>query len=131
MDTPPSDYPFLTERQNKFLHLRQSGMTYKAIAEAHGITYSAVSQTVKHAERRIREWERYNAKKERNNQSADFPITLGELKLIRDSLYLLERNMLRNARIHKDDWKGTLAYEYDIVSNLRERTETYLRSANT
>ncbi len=119
------DLSFLTERQQQVVALRRKGLSYAKIGEQLGFCSNAARTHYANAERRAREYKRYNAIQERNKELADFPITRGELKLILDALSLLEIKLEGGHRFVGSDWKGRLPYEYDIVKDIQRRAHDY------
>ena len=72
----------LTEKQQAVWDLRQKGLTKKKIAETLGLSVNMVTTHLANAERRFREYERYLAQEEKNNQIIDIDLTRGELEMI-------------------------------------------------
>lgn len=121
------DLSILTERQRTAYLLRLEKKTYTQIAIKMGITTSAVGQLIHHAERRFREYEKYNASLERNNISVDLPLTRGELIFILSGLRLLEAELEKGvAKGLSYDWKGRLPYEHGCVETLSRRIQSTL-----
>jgi hypothetical protein len=121
------DLSILTKRQRAAYLLRQQKMTYKKIGEEMGITANAASELVRHAERRFREYDRYNDAKLRNNVLVDFPMTRGELIFVLSALHLLEADLQKGILDRpKSDWAGRLPYAYNLVKSLDERLQITL-----
>lgn len=117
----------LTERQRTAYLLRLEKKTYKQIADEMGITTSAAGQLIHYAERRFRQYEKYNAALERNNVSVDFPVTRGELIFMLSGLRLLEAELEKGAvKGLSYDWKGRLPYEHGCVKELSNRIQIAL-----
>lgn len=121
------DLSILTDRQRTAYLFRRQKMTYKKIGEEMGITTNAASELVRHAERRFREYDRYNDAKLRNNVLVDFPMTRGELIFVLSALRLLETDLQKGVLVQpKSDWVGRLPYAYNLVKALDERLQITL-----
>lgn len=123
------NFLFLTDKQRRVYILRNNGVTYKKIAEDMNISYSMARQHYINAERRIREYEKYNVIKERNKKELTLDLTLGELIIIINSLYIFQGKVKINI-LHKinRDWIGKLPYEYYVLENLIKKVEATYKS---
>lgn len=125
------DMSILTDRQRTAYLLRLQKMTYKKIGERMGITPNAVSELIHHAERRFREYDRYNDARQRNNVIVDFPMTRGELLFTLSALRLLEAELEKGIQYRpSSDWAGRLPYEHSVVRSLEERLQLTLYGRN-
>lgn len=117
-------YDYLSEKQKRVWSLHEQGLTNKAIAEQLGITYNAVRETLKRAERRFRDYERHRAEEERDKSTIFLPLTRGEGKLVIKALNLLSKELERNV-VHNvtSDWYGRLPLESLLVADLLKRAE--------
>lgn len=115
-------FRFFTERQKEVYRLREQKMTFLQIGNVLGISQNAARQHYQNALRRIREYEAYNRMIEHNNQLIDFPLTLGELKLIYMGLSELTKvkpyKVTANVRSNIEEQKS---YERLIIDNLMDR----------
>lgn len=118
------DLSILTDKQRQAWELRQKGLSYRKIGEEMGISTNAATAHVHNAERRFREWERYNAIEEKNNEVVPVELTRGEIKLLVQALHSHEHRMLQDANYNiRTDWKGRLPYESRIISGLSEKLQ--------
>lgn len=114
----------LTRCQRDVWELYDQGLTRKKIAEKLGITYGAVRQHLRLAERRFDEYDRLCALEEKNQQPVSFPLTRGEVKLIIDALWAYEQQFEKG--VHKPvnvDWAGRLPVETKLIADLYERAQ--------
>lgn len=119
------DLSFLTDKQRTAYILRQKGKKYREVAADMNITEGTARQHYISAERRIREYERYNDAKNRNKIPLHLDITLGELKLIIIALNKLKFSTERSINHNiKSDWQGKLPYEYTILEDLLKQLQT-------
>ena len=124
-----SGLTFLTERQRTAYLLRAEDMTYRRIGQEMGITASTAREHVRNAERRIREYTRYQNYLERDRQRVDVLLTRGDLREILQGLQLLKCELGQEARKnHKADWKWKeeLTDRYQMVSDLMEKIDMVL-----
>lgn len=122
----------LTEQQREVYLLRQDGMTCKEIAEKINAPASRVTSCLKHAKRKIAEYESYHATGTSNDAPLDFPMTAGELRLVLEGLDLLKRDM--ESDVHRrlgTDWQGCLPYSYQIADDLTVRLLDAFRKNET
>lgn len=121
------DLSLLTEKQRAAYSLRMQGLSYKQIAEKLGITASGVTQNIQHAERRLREYERYQRMCRKDQKPVAFPLTRADLLLIENGLGLLEQELRKStARRADTDWKGRLLYQSQLIEALRKRMRAVL-----
>lgn len=114
----------LTEKQRVAWELRNKGLTFKKIAEEMGVTVSAATEHVHKAERRFREYERYQAAKERNNEVIQIELTRGECKLLIDAISEYERVLMKSKHVaNAIDLFGSLPYEAQLLPDLYERLQ--------
>lgn len=100
----------------------QNGETFQQIAKIMNITTNAVRQHCIGADRRFKEYERYNAEKEKNSMPLNLNITFGDLEFILRALEHFQRYIEgRVGRNIKTDWMGKLPYEYMLLEKLTER----------
>lgn len=118
------DLSILTEKQRQAWELRQKGLSYRKIGEKMGISTNAATTHVHNAERRFRQWEKYNAIEQQNNEIVPVELTRGEVKLLVLALHTEQQRMQKDAHynIHTD-WKGRLPYESRIISGLSEKLQ--------
>ena len=124
-----SGLTFLTERQKTAYLLHAENMTYNCIGEEMGITASTAREHVRAAERRIREYVRYQKRLERDKQRIELILTRGNLWEIREGLQLLKCELSRQTRkTYKTDWmrKEELRFRYRMVSELAEKINAVL-----
>ena len=113
-----------TPRQREAVLLKDRGLTIKKIAEEMGVSYSAARQLLHSAERRLREYERFQKVEEEDKVISAVPISRGECKVMLDALEALEREYEGNvAHRASSDWIGRLPYESKVVANLYERLQ--------
>ena len=118
----------LSDRQRTAYELRQAGKTYQAIADEMGVTLEAVRQLVYRAERRIRSHEFYIKKQQRNLMPVEFPITLGELKIIVEALHKLHLSNHGKHRIsYKTSWEELRDYEDILTEQLCQKAQSVLK----
>lgn len=114
----------LTERQRDVYLLKQQKMSYKKISEVLGITPSIARSIYENAMRRLIDYEYYHAVEERNDEKTDFPLTRGELKLIREGLVLLsdsrQYSVSGNA---KADRQGRKSYKRLVIDRMIDRAD--------
>lgn len=116
------DLSILTEKQRQAYVLRQNGETFQQIAKIMNITTNAARQHCIGADRRFKEYERYNAEKEKNSMPLNLNITFGDLEFILRALEHFQRYIEgRVGRNVKTDWMGKLPYEYMLLEKLTER----------
>lgn len=117
----------LSDRQRIAYELRQAGKTYQKIADEMGVTLEAVRQLVYRAERRIRSHEFYIKKQQRNLMPVEFPITLGELKIIVEALQKLHLSNHGKHRIsYKTSWEELRDYEEILTEQLYQKAKASL-----
>lgn len=118
----------LSDRQRTAYELRQAGKTYQAIADEMGVTFEAVRQLVYRAERRIRSHEFYIKKQQRNLMPVDFPVTLGELRIIVEALERLHISNHGKHRIsYKTSWEELKDYEDILTEQLCQKAQLALK----
>ena len=118
----------LSDRQRIAYELRQAGKTYQAIADEMGVTFEAVRQLVYRAERRIRSHEFYIKKQQRNLMPVDFPVTLGELRIIVEALERLHISNHGKHRIsYKTSWEELKDYEDILTEQLCQKAQSALK----
>lgn len=118
------DTSALTAKQRKAYELRQRGLTFQKIGEQMGITGNAARENYRGAERRLRDFSRYQSIQERNNESVDFPLTRGELKIIIEGLRKEESAMISHLHMNSQaDWRNNLPYTARILRDLLARAE--------
>lgn len=115
----------LTERQRTVYMLHQRGQTFQQIGDELGITRNAAWEHMRQAQRRIKEYVRYQGQRADDTCPADFPLTRGELKAIISALSLLEIELERNdTRLRRrEDWRGHIPYTCRLVSGLYKRAQ--------
>ena len=114
----------LTIKQRTAWELRKTGITFKQIALQMGITPSAASELVHKAERRFRDYERYQNAKERNNEVLQISLTRGECKLLVDAISEYERVLMRSKHVSTArDLYGDLPYENLLLPLLYEKLQ--------
>lgn len=122
---------FATEKEKEAYYYRQKGNTYKKIAEIMDISVSRVGQLVNHAERRIREYNRFieaqKGEKEKFSQVIDFEMTYGDGKFITDTLLKSIKSCENDNGIRYDSTvkyreanKSKLPYNYFLMRELHE-----------
>lgn len=87
------DLSILTEKQRQAWELRQKGLSYRKIGEEMGISTNAATTHVHNAERRFRQWEKYNAIEQQNNEIVPVELTRGEVKLLVLALHTEQQRM--------------------------------------
>ena len=118
----------LSDRQCIAYELRQAGKTYQAIADEMGVTFEAVRQLVYRAERRIHSHEFYIKKQQRNLMPVDFPVTLGELRIIVEALERLNISNHGKHRIsYKTSWEELKDYEDILTEQLCQKAQSALK----
>lgn len=114
----------LTPKQQVAVRLKEKGLTVKEIAAAMGVTYNAVREHLRHAERRFREYDEYMAIEKRNLEQVDLPLNRGEVKLMMAALRALEREYEKNVvKNIKSDWRAKLPYESKVIADLYDRMQ--------
>lgn len=114
----------LTPKQQVAVRLKEKGLTIKEIAAAMGVTYNAVREHLRHAERRFREYDEYMAIEKRNLEQVDLPLNRGEVKLMMAALRALERGYEKNVvKNIKSDWRAKLPYESKVIADLYDRMQ--------
>lgn len=114
----------LTPKQQVAVRLKEKGLTIKEIAAAMGVTYNAVREHLRHAERRFREYDEYMAIEKRNLEQVDLPLNRGEVKLMMAALRALEREYEKNVvKNIKSDWRAKLPYESKVIADLYDRMQ--------
>ena len=114
----------LTPKQQVAVRLKKKGLTVKEIAAAMGVTYNAVREHLRHAERRFREYDEYMAIEKRNLEQVDLPLNRGEVKLMMAALRALEREYEKNVvKNIKSDWRAKLPYESKVIADLYDRMQ--------
>lgn len=106
--------------------LHQRGRTFRQIGEELGITRNAAWEHMREAQRRIKEYVRYETQKAEDTKPAELTLTRGELKAIISALCLLEIEIERNdTRLRRrEDWRGDIPYTCQLVSGLYQRAQT-------
>ena len=115
----------LTDRQQIVYQLREiQKMKIADIAEEMGVSYNAVRQHISNYKRRLREYDDYQSRQVRNEETVDLPITRGEAIVLIDAISEY-RQIIENAVNHgyKTDWIGRLPYEYRIAGELSEKAQ--------
>lgn len=114
----------LTPKQQVAVRLKEKGLTIKEIAAAMGVTYNAVREHLRHAERRFREYDEYMAIEKRNLEQVNLPLNRGEVKLMMAALRALEREYEKNVvKNIKSDWRAKLPYESKVIADLYDRMQ--------
>lgn len=126
------DLSILTDKQREVWQLRQSGLPFKEIGERLKITPNAASTHMRSAERRFRQWEKYQLEEERNNEPISLCLTRGENKLLIDALHSHERSMLKDAHYAAhSDWKSRLPYEAGFIPGLFQKLQEAIHAEKT
>ena len=114
----------LTEKQQAVWDLKQQGMPKTKIAETLGISLNMVTTHLKNTERRFREYERYLANEEKNNQVVDIDLTLGELELIVHAINEYQHILMKKAHFNVNtDWRGRLPYDADKTQKISAKIQ--------
>lgn len=104
--------------------IQGTGVYEEKIAETMGLSISSVTNHLNNAERRFREYARYHAVEEQNNEPMQITLTRGEVKLIVSALSEYGMKMLHDAHFNvKTDWRGRLPYEAQRLVLLSERLQ--------
>ena len=109
-----------------------NGYSQEEIAEKINAPASRVTSCLKHAKRKIVEYESYHAPGANNDAPLDFPMTAGELRLVLEGLDILKRDM--ESDVHRrlgTDWQGCLPYSYQIADDLTVRLLDAFRKNET
>ena len=85
----------LDEKQREIYTLKQQGLTFKKIAEKVDLSASTVSLYYKRAEHIVTLTEWYQQKSAEFYEPSDMTLTKGDVRVMLDSLILLERTLLR------------------------------------
>lgn len=121
------NYEFLTEVQREIYLKVKDGAKFSQIARDKGVNPEAVRGAFKRAERRVKEYERFHAVKERNMEVVNMKITRGELKAMKEAVYALRLNYKNKVgRPLVSDWAETYPYMYDVVCGLYDKIEQTL-----
>ena len=122
-----NDYNFLTDVQREIYLKVKDGAKFSHIARDKGVNPEAVRTAYRRAERRVKEYERFHAVKERNLEVIDMQITRGELKAMKEAVYSLRLDYQNKVgRPLVSDWAETYPYMYDVVCGLYDKIEQTL-----
>lgn len=117
----------LSKRQREVWELLEQGQSRKQIAEKLGISYNAVTEHIRHAERRFREYEQYCAAVERSKEPAFLPLTRGEVSIIIQALEVYGKE-LEAGIVHRvdSDWSGKLPYKAKAAAAIYDKAQAAL-----
>lgn len=115
---------YLTKRQRAAWLLHEEGLSRKQIAERLGISYNAVVELLRLAVHQFKQYESYCAIEKRNLEMADFPLTIGEVKVIMDALDLYACQLESQGISHiESDTYGKLPITKTIVAELHQKAQ--------
>lgn len=115
----------LSERQREVWRLHMQGKSKSQIAKELEITYNAVSEHIRHVERKFREYDQYCSAQERNEESVFLPLTRGEVKIIIQALDVYENRLEHDVVQRKgSDWIGKLPVQSKIIADLYDKAQT-------
>ena len=98
------------------------GINKEKSAETLGLSVNMVTTHLANAERRFREYERYLAQEEKNNQIIDIDLTRGELEMIVYAICEYQQALIRQAHYNvKTDWRGRLPFGASLSQTLSEK----------
>lgn len=117
----------LTEKQQAVWELKLQGLGKKQIAEKLGISVYMVTTHFNNIDRRFKEYDRYKALEEKNNEVVDIQLTRGELETIVHALIEYERSMVKKAHYNiKTDWRGRLPFGAEQAQTVSARIQEKL-----
>lgn len=122
-------FSILSEKQKEVYLLREKNMSFAQIAREIGISPSAVRGRCIAAARRIKGYEVYHKIQEQNTVQVEFPITRGELRLIREGLELLAAS--KPYAVSENvftDIEGRKSYKRTLIDQLINRAGNVLRN---
>lgn len=119
----------LNEQQRTVYILRtEQNMTFEEIGSRIGVSGSRAGQCFREAERRLREYARYQEAMEGTKRDINFAFSQAEIRELREALFSHRSNMEYSIKSLKGYYRGQGERRIQIIANLSERINKLERS---